>query len=195
MLADFNLPPDQIKQTANHVNRAARRMGSLLDEVGQVAQAKPGQREECRVEDLVSSAVESLEATAAGQRVAIRRFMEPELRVLCEPHQVERVLVNLIANSLDVMPDGGDVSIRDGSDAGMVWIEIKDSGPGIPQEIRAKLFQPFATAGKPNGLGLGLALARQTMLDHGGDLELMPSATGARFRLRFPLASCDSRIS
>jgi signal transduction histidine kinase len=54
----------------------------------------------------------------------------------------------------------------------------------LPAEVRKKLFQPFVTAGKKNGLGLGLALARQTMIEHDGGLDLVESAKGARFRLR-----------
>jgi C4-dicarboxylate-specific signal transduction histidine kinase len=65
-------------------------------------------------------------------------------------------------------------------------IEVSDNGPGVPAEIRGRLFQPFVTPGKKNGLGLGLALARQAMLDHGGNLDLAQSEKGARFRLRLP---------
>jgi signal transduction histidine kinase len=69
-----------------------------------------------------------------------------------------------------------------------VEIEVRDTGPGVPAEIRGQLFQPFVTSGKKNGLGLGLALARQTMREHGGDLELVPSEKGARFRMRMKAA-------
>ena len=61
----------------------------------------------------------------------------------------------------------------------------------MPADLRQKLFQPFATSGKREGLGLGLALARQTMLDYGGDLGLADSDTGARFSMRLPRA-CPS---
>ena len=188
MLAEFDLPPDQIKQTANHVHKAARRMEHLLAEIGQVARAKPGQRQDCRVADLIAAAVESQEAKAAAQRVAIHRATPGELTVHCERSRVERVLANLMANALEAMPGGGEITIGAGSAEGTVWMEIADSGPGIPAEIRGKLFQPFVTAGKKDGLGLGLALARQTLLDHGGELELLPSERGARFRLRLPAA-------
>jgi MFS family permease len=53
-------------------------------------------------------------------------------------------------------------------------VEVADTGPGIADEIRSQLFQPFVSHGKKNGLGLGLALARQTLLDHGGDLWAAP---------------------
>jgi len=66
---------------------------------------------------------------------------------------------------------------------------MADTGPGIPKEIRARLFQPFVTAGK-NGLGLGLALSRQAVLAHGGDMWVEDvAAGGACFCLRLPLAA------
>jgi C4-dicarboxylate-specific signal transduction histidine kinase len=68
-------------------------------------------------------------------------------------------------------------------------VDVSDSGPGVPAEIRSRMFQPFVTAGKKNGLGLGLALARQTLMDHQGDLELLPADAGAHFRVTLPLAS------
>jgi two-component system sensor kinase FixL len=68
-------------------------------------------------------------------------------------------------------------------------VEVADTGPGIAEEIRADLFQPFVSHGKKSGLGLGLALARQTVLDHGGDLWAAPEqgpGRGARLLLRLP---------
>jgi signal transduction histidine kinase len=67
-----------------------------------------------------------------------------------------------------------------------VLIELEDTGPGIPRRIRDRVFEPFVTAGKKNGLGLGLALSRQTVLNHGGDIWTEPAA-GARFVIRLPL--------
>ena len=66
-------------------------------------------------------------------------------------------------------------------------IEVEDTGPGIPRGIRDRLFEPFVTAGKDHGLGLGLALSRQTVLDHGGDIWSEPAA-GARFVICLPLS-------
>src|SRR5580700_10276010 len=65
-------------------------------------------------------------------------------------------------------------------------IAVEDTGPGIPAGIRDRLFEPFVTAGKSHGLGLGLALSRETVLDQGGDMWTEPAA-GARFVVRLPL--------
>jgi signal transduction histidine kinase len=74
-------------------------------------------------------------------------------------------------------------------------LELTDAGPGVPAEIRDRLFEPFVTYGKKRGTGLGLSVARRFVEDHGGSLELLPSlpppAQGARFRLSVPLERRD----
>jgi signal transduction histidine kinase len=70
---------------------------------------------------------------------------------------------------------------------------VTDEGPGVAEEIRGRLFQPFATHGKKRGTGLGLAVARRFIEDHGGTLDLLapppPPASGACFRIALPLAA------
>jgi len=67
-------------------------------------------------------------------------------------------------------------------------VELEDEGPGVPPEIRETLFEPFVTLGKKRGTGLGLAVARRFMADHGGTIELAPAqeGRGACFRLSLP---------
>jgi signal transduction histidine kinase len=189
MLAEFELPPSETKKTVLHMHHAAKRMQSLLSELSQVARTKAGQQTLCNLDELVNAAVESQEGKAAEQEVAIKVNVAPDLAVKCEKSRVERVFVNLIANALEVMPQGGEISIDGAYNNASVFVDVRDTGPGVPAEIRNRMFQPFVTAGKKNGLGLGLALARQTIIDHQGDLELIPSERGAHFRLTMPLAS------
>jgi signal transduction histidine kinase len=137
---------------------------------------------------MIAAAVESQREKSKAKKVMIRQSAAGGLPVRCERSRVERVLINLIANALEVLPEGGEIAIDARRAGDAVVIEVSDNGPGVPAAIRGKLFQPFVTSGKRNGLGLGLALARQTMLDHGGDLELAASEKGARFRLRLPAA-------
>jgi signal transduction histidine kinase len=69
-----------------------------------------------------------------------------------------------------------------------VVVKVEDTGPGIAPEIRPRLFQPFVTAGKKNGVGLGLALSQQAVLDHGGELWAdANNGAGARFFIKLPL--------
>ena len=106
-----------------------------------------------------------------------------------------QVLLNLSSNGIRYTQTG---QIRIGAtwDAlgSSLVVDVQDTGPGIPEIVRAHLFQPFVSSGK-NGLGLGLALSRQTLLDHGGDLWVENNANGgALFRLRLPGSRCDSTM-
>lgn len=100
-----------------------------------------------------------------------------------EGARIEREFLNLIANALEAMPDGGCVRIRADRNGDSIVVSVDDKGPGIPASVREHLFQPFDSEGK-NGLGLGLGLSRQTALDHGGDLW------GRRSRSPAPSSGC-----
>jgi signal transduction histidine kinase len=100
----------------------------------------------------------------------------------------------VITNALEAMPGGGVIRIRARADQNYVLIEIEDTGPGIPREIRDHLFEPFVTARKTNGLGLGLALSRMAVMEHGGDMWA-EAAGGTRFVLSFPFVSNGSTLA
>jgi signal transduction histidine kinase len=70
---------------------------------------------------------------------------------------------------------------------GTLTLVLADQGPGVPPEIRESLFEPFVTRGKKGGTGLGLAVARRFVEDHGGALDLLTEGPGARFRIVLPL--------
>jgi signal transduction histidine kinase len=76
-----------------------------------------------------------------------------------------------------------------GDGAPRLVLTVADEGPGVPPEIRDRLFEPFVTRGKKSGTGLGLAVARRFVEDHGGTLELLPEGPGARFRIALPLGA------
>ena len=115
--------------------------------------------------------------------------------------KIRRAIGNLVANARDVMGGRGVVHLtvrvvppaEDGAPERLL-VEVADEGPGVPAEIRATLFEPFVTARKKGGTGLGLAVARRFVEDHGGTIELVANAasggpTGARFRLLLPLVA------
>src|SRR5580700_8846146 len=109
-----------------------------------------------------------------------------QIKLLLARSRMKLMFFNLITNALEAMPGGGEVRIGATRNRDYVLVAIEDTGPGIPHEIRDKVFEPFVTARKENGLGLGLAFARQAVLDHGGDMWIEPAA-GTRFVIRFPL--------
>lgn len=101
--------------------------------------------------------------------------------------QLEQVLVNLLQNAVQACEPGGQIVLAIGTDAKTVRLSVSDSGPGVPAELGDTLFQPFVTS-KREGIGLGLAIARDIMRELGGDLVHAPTDTGACFIMEMPAA-------
>jgi signal transduction histidine kinase len=188
MLVDNELTEAQMRRLAGNIYRASRRIQGLLQDLLHVSRGKSASPEPARLREVAADAFESVREAAEARRVMVSLEIPEEIELNLERNRIERVFTNLVSNALEAMPEGGKISISASIVADAALIEVADDGPGIAPEIRANLFQPFVTAGKKNGLGLGLALARQTVLDHGGDMwvEAGP-APGARFRFRLPL--------
>ena len=189
MLVDADLNPPQVKRLAANIYRASRRIQELLQDLLNVSRGSSRGAEVCKLRDVAAAGCESLQASADAQHVEVQIRIPDEIELPLERNRMERVFSNLVGNALEMMPDGGRVQISAATEDGCVVADVRDTGPGIAPEIRGSLFEPFVSAGKKNGLGLGLALARQTVLDHGGDLwaESEPGH-GACFRLRLPSA-------
>ena len=184
MLVDSDLPPPQVKRLAQNIYRASRRIQELLQDLVNVSRGKPKAVEVCRLRDVIGAAWDTLARAAEAQSVTVSLHVPEEIELPLERSRMERVFVNLFSNSLDAMPDGGHIEIVARREGSVVLVEVGDTGPGISSEVRASLFQPFHS-GKRNGLGLGLALSRQTVLDHGGDMWADgDGASGAHFCLR-----------
>jgi signal transduction histidine kinase len=187
MLVDADLPPGHIKRLAGNIYRASRRIQELLQDLLNVSRGKTGTPELCRLREVASAACDSLASVASSQGVSISLSIPADLELPLDRNRMERAFVNLVSNALEAMPEGGEIRISASVESDSVLVSVEDTGPGIAPEIRNKIFQPFVTAGKRNGLGLGLALTRQAVLDHSGDMWVEPtSGRGAHFILRLP---------
>jgi signal transduction histidine kinase len=186
MLLRENLRPADTRRLTLNMYRAADRMRELIAEFVCLAQ-RCNQIEENR--NLRMLLTESCTAAGTPERDAIEILLDvpTQLDIPVSPARMKSVFVNLIANAAEAMPDGGVIRITATEAPDRVRIEVEDTGPGIPAEIRGRLFEPFVTANKSDGLGLGLSLSRQTVRELGGDLWAEPAA-GARFVIWLPLA-------
>jgi signal transduction histidine kinase len=188
MLIDTELSPPQIQRLAGNIYRSSRRMQQLLQELVDTGRGTPTGAEVCRLREIVTAASEVYAGAAESQSVAMEIDVPEQIELPLERARMERVFLNLIDNALEAMPAGGRLRIAAETQNHSVVVRVQDTGPGIAPEIRARLFQPFVSAGKKNGVGLGLAFSRQTVLDHGGELWADAETTGgARFFVKLPL--------
>jgi signal transduction histidine kinase len=187
MLVDSDLPTAQWKRLAASIYRASRRMHELLQDLSNISRGKNDSLEVCRLVDVVNAASDVVSSTAEAHHVRVVIDVPERIELSLGRARIERVFLNLMTNALEAMPHGGVLTISAKAENDSVLIEIDDTGAGVLEQAKLTLFQPFASVGKKNGLGLGLALSRQTLLDHGGDLWLgEKSGPGALFRMRLP---------
>jgi len=162
-------------------------MRHLLDSLTRVARGQAEAVELCNLGDILA---QSCLAAGVIERDDIALLLDVPLRIRLPAARtrVENVFANLIVNAMEAMPGGGWIRITAVEAGQCVLVRVEDNGPGIPAEIRGRLFEPFVTARRRDGLGLGLAISRQSVREHGGDLWVEP-ATGAHFVVSLPLLS------
>ena len=146
-------------------------------------------RRRIAVRELVEAAVAPLREQLEAQRIELV-LMCPDASVDADAEHMTGALLNVLLNAVEAMPGGGTLRVTAKVDdgGGSVEICVADTGGGIPEAALDRLFRPFSTT-KPDGTGLGLALAHRTIEAHGGTLELEQTGPeGTAFRIRLPLA-------
>jgi signal transduction histidine kinase len=142
--------------------------------------------------DVVDSAIQLLRHRIESYGVEVEVYRQRKLpEVDGDPEQLKEVLVNLMVNACDAMADGGKITIRE--EAGqtkpmgrVAVIRVSDTGPGVPEGIKEKVFQPFFST-KEEGTGLGLSIAARIIQDHKGCLNLRSrEGKGATFIITLP---------
>ena len=183
---------EQVDETLGHIKKALHRGLDVLERLRLFSRQAPDSMA-CAC-DLNALAHEAAALAAPrmvnGNRMSrIHEEFGAPPAVLGQPSEVVSAVVNLIANAIDVLPDGGNIRLRTGEDHGGGWIAVSDDGPGMSPEVQARVFEPFFTTKGTDGTGLGLAMVYATMQRHQGTVHLdSEPGKGATFTLSFPLA-------
>lgn len=135
----------------------------------------------------LESTLALMDSRIEKQAVRVHRRIEPVPPILARPGELNQVLMNLILNSLQAMPSGGDLHVTCAPSDGGVELTVADTGAGVSAEHRDAIFDPFFTT-RPDGTGLGLSISHEIVARHGGELFLAESPLGAKFVVRLPLA-------
>lgn len=198
LLADAASPePAQVRADLEDLRRAARRGADMTETMLSFCRTQP-----------VETTVVDLARIVEGMKATIDRLLPEDvevrmgpatpgrLRVRADAGAIQQILLNLVANARDAVPDGGVVEVtteRTCSDAGgeVVSLLVADTGPGIAPELRERVFEPFYTTKEPGrGVGLGLSLVHGLARQHGGTVTIEDTpGGGAAVRVRFPAVS------
>ncbi|HWE30916.1 MAG TPA: HAMP domain-containing sensor histidine kinase [Polyangia bacterium] len=152
-------------------------LSTFIDGYAEVAKLPPPNRQLTHVDRLVAGATALFAEQAAARQVAIDVREAAGGPAEIDAQQLERVLVNVIKNAIEASPANGTVVVTGARVAGALEICVADDGPGISAEARRNLFVPYFST-KPGGSGIGLALARQIVVAHGGTITAERSPSG-----------------
>jgi signal transduction histidine kinase len=148
-------------------------------------QAVP-QRMPLRLHDLIDEVEAALELDRQ-EGIQWRNEVEETLEVNADAERLYRVFMNLIRNSVEALAGQGTIRITACRSGNTVAIDVSDTGPGIPEQVKSHLFEPFTGSARPGGTGLGLATARDLVRAHGGKLTLAETGPqGTRFHIELP---------
>ena len=160
----------------------------IIDEFSQFARMPQPQPRPTDLNAVVQRAVDLYRSRAEG--VAFEVSLASGLPLVpADPDLLGRALGNLLSNALDAMPQGGTLSVRTAEALGAATVEVEDTGPGLTEDQRTRLFTPYFTT-KKDGTGLGLAIVQGIVSDHRGRVQVQSEAgRGTRFTLILPLGS------
>ena len=134
-------------------------------------------------------------AEASNIHITVELQIESHAMVMGDDSELREVLVNMVFNAIDAMPEGGTLSLATRVDGDSVIITVIDSGVGMYPEVRSKIFDPFFTTKGKAGLGLGLAVSFGIIRRHGGNIEVESQyGKGTEFRITLPVAKMGAKI-
>ncbi|MEX1275998.1 MAG: ATP-binding protein, partial [Bacteroidota bacterium] len=136
---------------------------------------------------VLDSALEVVRHDLRKKRITVKRFYTADPSIVpMDEHEIREVILNLLANAMEAMPDGGTISITTHRMDENVSVAVEDSGEGVQPAVAARIFDPFFTT-KESGTGLGLSIAYEIIHAHQGTLEYVKTnGGGARFILSLP---------
>jgi signal transduction histidine kinase len=193
-LASGTLPAEKrdryLKVLGEGLERIRRAVSQLLD----YSTVHVTNIVDCDLSVLVTKTVGFLEYQISRNRIEVENRLPP-LVVRADAHKVEQVLVNLVLNAVAAMPRGGRLAFRHFGEGPFLTLVVSDTGEGIPEGNLEKIFEPFfTTKGDGKGTGLGLAVCRKIIEQHGGKISVSSRpGEGTEFHVSLPFAAVPGR--
>lgn len=186
---------DEIAKLLRAIRREVDRLVEITEEYLRLARLPSPKLEPEDLGALTREVLEFSRRELEAANVRIELDVTPGLPLVSvDEAQVRQALLNVVRNGREAMPDGGTLRVRVEREGEAVLVRIADEGRGVPEEVRAKMFDAFFST-KERGTGLGLALTQQIVLAHRGSIRCENrDGKGAEFVLAFPIATTDPTL-
>jgi len=166
------------------------RLHGIVDKYVSFARPHSVERTPVALETVVEGVLALVEPECRKQKISIARegFSESPSRFLLDEGQIQQALLNIVINAIQAMEKGGALCCRLDRAGAFATVAIKDTGPGIPSEVRDRIFDPFFTT-RQGGTGLGLYLTQRIVAEHKGYINIESSPSGTTFTIGLPAES------
>jgi signal transduction histidine kinase len=180
---------NQLLENATICRDGAQRAARIVKDLTAFSRTQPDRREPTDLHAGIERTLQLLRGEYRDRITIIRDYGDIP-RPAVNAGEIDQVVMNLLANAIQAVPGEGEVCVRTYATNGSVFVEVHDSGAGVPGELQERIFEPFFTTKEGKGTGLGLAIAHSLVTRHGGDLHCRSTpGRGATFTLRLPVAA------
>ncbi|MDP2247370.1 MAG: ATP-binding protein, partial [Nitrosomonadales bacterium] len=174
------------REVCGFIISETERLNKLVSTLIESARPRLPEFSPTNLSELTQQAVAMLRTQADKKSIGLACETEPDVMTACDQEQIMQVLLNLLLNAIQILDEGGMIQVSVKQLAEQVELKVADNGPGIPAELRSQVFDPFFTK-RAGGIGLGLAVVRQIVNAHHGEISVGESAMhGAEFRVLLP---------
>jgi two-component system sensor histidine kinase HydH len=189
MLQGDDLEAQDYTEHCGDITASVDRADRWITELMRVSQAPQLQSEPVLPSPIIRACLQEMEVEMARRRIAATVPAEEAPAIQAHPAMLRQILVSILANAIDVLPQGGTIAVQWVVKGAFLELRIVDNGPGLQEEVRKALFRPFFST-KSGGLGIGLALVKRMVEQWNGQIALVQAPeSGTSVELRLPLAT------
>ncbi|MGZ3603535.1 MAG: PAS domain S-box protein [Thermodesulfobacteriota bacterium] len=190
-LLKTEIPPESKRRRILELSLSEiQRLSEMLRNMLSFSKPEEEKRRPVRIDDLIEGILLVMEKQMRESNIQVETSFDPDIpEIMASTNQMRQVMLNLFKNAKEAMPKGGTLFVRTSKEDSRILIHIRDTGIGIPEEIRGKIFEAFfTTKQKVKGVGLGLSVCYGIIKDHGGDIKVeSQEGKGTTFAISLPI--------
>jgi two-component system NtrC family sensor kinase len=190
-LLKTEIPPESKRRRILDLSLSeTQRLAEMLRNMLSFSKPEEEKRRPIKIDELIEGILLVMEKQMRESNIQVETSFDPDIpEIMASTNQMRQVMLNIFKNAKEAMPKGGTLTVKTGREDNRVLIQIQDTGTGIPEEIRDKIFEAFfTTKQKVKGVGLGLSVCYGIVKDHGGDIKVeSEEGKGTTFVISLPI--------
>jgi two-component system NtrC family sensor kinase len=192
-LLKTEIPPESKRRRILDLSLSEiQRLSEMLRNMLSFSKPEEEKRRPIKIDELIEGILLVMEKQMRESNIQVEISFNPDIpEIMASTNQMRQVMLNILKNAKEAMPKGGTLTVRTSREDNRVLIHIQDTGMGVPEEIRDKIFEAFfTTKQKVKGVGLGLSVCYGIIKDHGGDIKVeSEEGKGTTFIISLPVES------